>query len=143
MFALPGNEEADIAGHSSRILEHLRPEVEPLRPEMIVPKFIASARPAFQSRVPVGIRVVDPPAVVSAQIVWESIDLHFTLTALGCLLDELHDELKQLLGGPLWRLVEFRYNRLLLFILLLLMEQFLGRFGRLAVGHAAPEIRCR
>jgi hypothetical protein len=40
-IALPGEEEADVAGHSSRIFQHLSPEVEAERPQMIAPEFVA------------------------------------------------------------------------------------------------------
>jgi hypothetical protein len=44
---LPGEEEADITGHPSRIFEHLGPQVKSKRPQVIVPEFVAGARPTL------------------------------------------------------------------------------------------------
>src|SRR5215813_2579929 len=127
---LPGKKETDVSGHSSRILQHLSPEVKSERPQMIAPEFVAGPRATLQSLVPIGLRVVYSPAVVAAEVIWKTIHLDFTLPALGGAVDQLHDELHQLLGRPGRRLMEFFHHRLLLFFLLLHVAQLLGDFCR-------------
>jgi hypothetical protein len=43
----PSEKEADIAGHSSRILEHLCFKAKAERPEVIAPEFVAELGAAF------------------------------------------------------------------------------------------------
>src|SRR5215831_16137466 len=142
-LGLPGKKEADIAGHSSWILEHLSLEMEPERSQVLVPEFVTSLGSALQSLFPLGLRVVDPPAAIAAQAVGEAINLDFALSAFGRLADQLHDELQQLLGRPLWRFVKFSHDGFLLFLLLLHMAQFFGSLRRLALGHPVPQISSR
>src|SRR4029077_18055263 len=137
---LPSKKEADIAGHSSRILEPLSLQTKAERPEVIVPEFVAEFGPTFEGRLPVMLRVVDPSAATAAQGGWKAVDLDFALSALGGMADKPHDELHQLVGGPLRRLVNFRHDRLLLFLPLLHVAPFFGSLGRLALGHPAFEI---
>src|SRR6516162_11879446 len=98
MRALPGEDEADVAGHTSRIFEHLGPKMKTERPEVLVPEFVGSLGAALQSPLPFRLRIVDPAAVIAAQGVGKPVDLDFTLSALGRTVDELRDELHQLLG---------------------------------------------
>src|SRR5262245_12580653 len=133
---LPGKKETDVSGHSSRILQHLSPEGKSERPQMIAPEFSAGLRAPLQMLVPIGLRVVYPPAVVAAEAIWKTIDLDLALPALGGAVDQLHDELHHLLGRPLRRLVKLLHYRLLLFFLLLHVAQFLGGLCRLPLGHA-------
>src|SRR5690242_9683970 len=109
---------------------------------MIAPEFIAGPRATLQSLVPAGLRVVYPPAAVAAEAIWKTIDLDFALPAFGGAVHQLHDELHQLLGRPLRRFMKFFHHRLLLFLLLLYVAQFLGGLCRLPLGHATPQIRC-
>jgi Transposase DDE domain len=41
VLGLPGEDKADVAGHSSRIFEDFRPEPEAERPQVIAPEFVA------------------------------------------------------------------------------------------------------
>src|SRR3984893_5353659 len=137
---LPAENEADIARHAARILEHFSFEVEAERPELIAPEFVSEVGAALQGRFPVGFRVVDLSAAIAAHHIWKAIDLHFTLSALGCMAYELHHDLHQLLGRPFDRFVNLLHHRLLLFLLLLHMAQFFGCLRRLALGHSALHI---
>src|SRR5690348_13947499 len=87
----PGEKEADIAGHAPRIVEHLSPQVETERAQVIAPEFVAGARPALQARVPIRVRIVDPPSMIAAQRVREAVDLNLVLSTLGSPVDQLHD----------------------------------------------------
>src|SRR6516225_434672 len=140
---LPSQKEADVTGHPARILEHLGLEVEAERSQVIVPKFIRRLGSTLQSRLPVGLRVVDPAAAVAAQLVGEAVDLDFGLSGLGGMIDQPHHYLHQLLGRALRRFVKFRHHGLLLFLLLAHAAQFLGGLGRFALCHATLEISDR
>src|SRR5262249_38489981 len=72
---LPGEEEADIAGHSSRVLQHLGPQPEAERPQVFVPEFVAELGAPLQSLFPSGFRVVDLSAAVRAEVVGKPVDL--------------------------------------------------------------------
>jgi NhaP-type Na+/H+ or K+/H+ antiporter len=63
---LPGEEEADVAGHSSRILDHLCLQAKTERPQVIMPEFVAELGSALQGLLPVGQRVVDPSTAIGA-----------------------------------------------------------------------------
>ena len=65
-LGLPSKDQADIAGHTTRILEHLGPEVEAERPEVLMPEFVSGLGAALQSLFPLGLRIIDSPAVVAA-----------------------------------------------------------------------------
>src|SRR5215469_12083550 len=138
---LPGEDEADVAGHAARILEHLGLQVEAEWPQVLMPEFVSGLRSAFQRRFPPGLRVVDPSAAIAAQHVGKAVDLNFTLSALGRPTDQLHDALHDLFGRPFRRFVKFRHYLLLLFLLLLHVAHLFGGLGRLALGHPTPEIR--
>src|SRR6516165_2332589 len=86
---LPGEDEADVAGHAARILEHLGFEVEAEWPQVFMPEFVSGLRSAFQSRFPPRLRVVDPSAAIAAQGVGKAVDLDFPLSPLGRLVHEL------------------------------------------------------
>src|SRR5215468_9245070 len=75
---LPGEDEADVAGHTARILEHLGLEVEAEWSQVLVPEFVSGFGPALQRRFPSGLRVVDPSAAIAAQHVGKAVDLNFT-----------------------------------------------------------------
>src|SRR5260370_19202858 len=137
---LPGEDEADIAGHAPRILEHFSLEVVAEWPEVIVPEFVSEFGAALQGRFPVGLRVVDPSAAIAAHRIWKTVDLHFALSALRRMAYQLHHDLHQLLGRPLERFVKLLHHRLLLFLLLLHMAQFFGCLRRLVLGHSALHI---
>src|SRR5690348_2205586 len=83
MRGLPGEDKAGVARHASWIFEHLGPEVEAERSEVLVPEFISSLGPALQCVFPVGFRVVDPSAAIGAQGVGKSVNLDLALPALG------------------------------------------------------------
>src|SRR5215831_18005538 len=51
---LPGEKEADVAGHTPWILEHFRLEVEAKRPELIVPEFVSRLGSALQGHLQSG-----------------------------------------------------------------------------------------
>src|SRR5262249_27173621 len=104
---LPGKEEADIAGHSSRVLEDLRPEVEAERSQMVVPELIGGLGPAFQGLFPIRFRVVDPSATIGAQRVRKAVHLNFSLPGLRRPVNEGRDKLQHLLRSALGRLVKF------------------------------------
>src|SRR5260370_14825277 len=140
LLLLPGKKEADIAGHSSRIFEDLGLQPKAEWSQVFTPEFEAELGSALQSLVPVRLRVVDPSAAIDAQCVWKAVDLNFALSALGGLVDQLHEELHQLVGRPGWGLVKFLHHRLLLFFLLLHVAQLFRSLCRLALGHPAPEI---
>ena len=57
--------------------------MEAERPQMLVPEFVGKLGTALQSLVPLGLRVVYPPAAVGAEAIWKAIDLNFALSALG------------------------------------------------------------
>ena len=124
--ALPGENEADIAGRAPRILEHLSLEVEAELPEVIVPEFVNEFGAAFQRCFLIGLRVVDPWAAIAAHRIWKTIELHFPLSALGRMADQRHHDSHQLLGRPLERFVKLLHHRLSLFLILLHMSQFFG-----------------
>src|ERR1700694_2608388 len=107
---------------------------------MITPEFVSGPGATLQRRVPIGLRVVDPSAAIAAQRIWKTIDLHFGLSALGRVADQLHHYLHQLLGRPGRWLMKLLHHRLLLFLLLLHVGQFFGGLRRLALGHPALEI---
>src|SRR6516162_10234477 len=81
-LGLPSKDQADIAGHATRILEHLGPEVEAERPEVLMPEFVSGLGAALQSLFPLGLRIIDSPAVVAAQGIREAVDLDFALSSL-------------------------------------------------------------
>src|SRR5712671_77536 len=147
---LPSKKEADITRHAPRILKHLGLQVVAERPEVIVPEFVSEFGAALQGRFPIGLRVVDPSAAIAAQRIRKTVDLHFALSALGCMAYQRHHYLHQLLGRPLKRFVKLLYYRFLLFLLFLHMAQVFGGLRRLALGHSALHIsggknarRCR
>src|SRR5215831_16343694 len=65
-LGLPSKDQADVAGHTTRILEHLGPEVEAEWPEVLMPEFVSGLGAALQSLFPLGLRIIDSPAVVAA-----------------------------------------------------------------------------
>ena len=65
-LGLPSKDQADVAGHATRILEHLGSEVEAERPEVLMPEFVSGLGAALQSLFPLGLRIIDSPAVVAA-----------------------------------------------------------------------------
>ena len=65
-LGLPSKDQADIAGHTTRILEHLGPEVEAEWPEVLMPEFVSGLGAALQSLFPLGLRIIDSPAVIAA-----------------------------------------------------------------------------
>ena len=65
-LGLPGEDEADVARHAPRILEHLSLEMEAERSEVVVPEFVTSLGSALQGLLPLGLRVVDPSATIAA-----------------------------------------------------------------------------
>src|SRR6266446_10456632 len=142
LLLLPSKKEADIAGHSSWILDDLGLQPKAEWSQVFTPEFEAELGSALQSLVPVRLRVVDPSAAIGAQCVWKAVDLDFALSALSGLADQLHEELHQLVGRPGRGLVKFLHHRLLLFFLLLHVAQFLSGFRRLALGHPALEVGC-
>jgi hypothetical protein len=71
MLELPGENEADVAGHSSRIFEDFSPEPEPERPQVIAPEFVAELGSTLQSAFPFGQGVIDPSAAVATQEIWK------------------------------------------------------------------------
>src|SRR5271156_259621 len=137
---LPGQNEADIAGHASRILEHFSLEMEVERPELITPEFVSEFGAAFQRRFPAGLRVVDPAAAIAAQLIWKTINLHLALSAIRRMADQLHHDLHQLVGRPVERFVQFLHHCLLLFLLVLHMPQVFGGLRRLALGYSVFDI---
>src|SRR5215471_20122407 len=80
VIPLPGEDEADVAGHAAGILEHLGLEVKAQWPQVIVPEFVSSFGPSLQRRFPPGLRVVDPSAAIGAQHVGKAVDLNLTLS---------------------------------------------------------------
>src|SRR5439155_26942379 len=92
---LPGEEEADIARHASRILEHLGPQPEAERSQMFVPEFVAELGAPLQSLFPSGFRVVDFSAAVPAQAVRKAVGLVCGLFGLGVPVDERREEMHQ------------------------------------------------
>jgi len=51
----PRKKEADVAGHSSGILEHLRFETKAERSEVIAPEFVTELWATLQSLLPIGL----------------------------------------------------------------------------------------
>jgi len=62
----PNKKEADVAGHSTGVFEHLGLQSEAERPQVIVPELVCHLGPALQGRFPAGFRVVDPSAAIAA-----------------------------------------------------------------------------
>jgi AcrR family transcriptional regulator len=137
---LPGEKETYIAWHPTRVVQDLSPEMESERPKVIAPEFIAGARTALQSLVPVGLRIVDPSPTISAEAVRKAVNLNFAVSAFCCPVYQLHNELHQLFGCPVRRLVKLLHHCLLLFLLLLQPAHLLSGFGRFALGHSTPQI---
>jgi hypothetical protein len=79
----PGDKEADVTGHSSRILKDLGLQPEAERSQVLVPEIVSSLGSAFQSLFPIGLRVVDPSTAIAAQLIGEAVDLNFGLSGLG------------------------------------------------------------
>src|SRR5215471_1892510 len=140
---LPGEKEADVAGHAPWILEHFRLEVEAKRPELIVPEFVSRLGSALQGHLPVGLRIVDSSPAVAAKYIRETVDLHFGLSALGRMGDQLHHYLHQLLSRFLRWFVKLLHHRLLLFFLLLHIANFFGGLRYLVLGHSVLDISRR
>ena len=116
---LPGEKETYIARHPTRVLQDLSPEMEAERPKVIAPEFLAGARTALQSLIPVGLRIVDPSPTISAETVRKAVNLNFAVSAFCCPVNQLHNELHHLLGRFVRRFVKLLHYRLLLFLLLL------------------------
>jgi AcrR family transcriptional regulator len=88
----------------------------------------------------VGPRFVDPSPTISAEAIRKAVNLNFALSASGCPVYQLHNELHHLLGRFVRWFVKLRHYRLLLFLLLLQMAHLLSGFSRFALGHLTPQI---
>src|SRR5215471_4219875 len=115
---LPGQKKADVAGHSAGVFEHFGLQSEAEGSQVIVPELVSRLGSALQSRLPLGLRVVDPAAAIAAQLIGEAVDLDLGLSSLGGVVDQLRNEMHQLVGRPLRRFEKFRHHRFLLFFLL-------------------------
>jgi hypothetical protein len=86
---------------------------------VIAAEFIAGARTALQSLVPVGLRIVDPSPTISAEAVRKAVNLNFAVSAFCSPVYQLHNEFHHLFGRSVRRFVKLLHYRLLLFLLLL------------------------
>src|SRR5262249_28590786 len=68
----PAENKADVSGHASRVIEHFGLQVKPERPQMLMPEIVCCFGPAFQSRLPAGLGIVDFSAAIAAQSIREA-----------------------------------------------------------------------